>query len=278
MSRRPELWLPVLAKLWPATWKGARLVHRLARVPLLGGLARRVALPMFSSENLNVSYVPIGEAASGGGSSLLTREIVASLVRASSHRVIIGKCTCRDAKGCANHPADYGCIQLGEGTRQIDPRIARHVSVEECLEHLDRAVAEGLIPMVGRVRIDDLLWGVKPEGRLLAVCLCCRCCCTIMNSGKYWPKEAADSIHRLAGLRVVHEPALCSGCGACAAECFMKAIANTEAGPCIDESRCKGCGRCVALCPKGALKAVCEDPEAAAAELVERVRGLARVD
>lgn len=279
MSSRSEAWLPVLAKLWPLTWKSARLVNRLEPLPLLGGVAKRLATPMFTGKNLDVSYIPIGESAAGEGSnSVLTREIVERLIRASAHRVIIGTCTCRDAKRCAKHPIEYGCIQLGEGAKQIDSRIARHVSVEECLEYLDRAVADGLIPMVGRVRIDDLLWGVRPEGRLMAVCLCCRCCCTIMNSGRYWPKEAAASIHRLAGLRIVHDPALCKACGACERECFMGAVKREEGRRRVDEEACKGCGRCVALCPTGALKAVCDDVEAAAAELVERVRPLARVD
>ena len=273
MSKRPAVWLPILARLWPMTWNGARLVARLRPVPILGKLAERLSLPMFTGKNLNVSYIPIGEIVDGaGGNSVLTREIVAELIRRSSHRVIIGTCTCRDAKRCENHPIDYGCIQLGEGTKQIDPRIARHVSVQECLDYLEKAVADGLTPMVGRVRIDDLLWGVKNEGRMMAVCLCCRCCCTIMNSCKYWPPEAAGSLHRLKGLAIVNDAQACTGCGACREGCFMEAISPApEGGMIIDNERCKGCGYCVNVCEHKAMKAVCDDVDAAVREFVDRV-------
>lgn len=276
MARRPAFWLPILAKIWPMTWKGARFVAALKPVPLLGALAEKLSMPMFTGKNLNVSYIPIGETVTHDGrNSVLTKEIVAALIKRSSHRVIIGTCTCRDAKRCKNHPIDFGCIQLGEGTRQIDPRIARHVSVEECLDYLDKAVDNGLTPMVGRVRIDDILWGVKNEGRMMAVCLCCRCCCTIMNSGKYWPKEAAASIHRLKGLAIKNDPSKCIGCGKCRDGCFMQAIHSAKAGGMnIDNDLCKGCGYCVNTCEQKAMSAQCDNIDDAVEEFVHRVNSL----
>ncbi len=200
MSRRPNWWLHVLAGIWPITWISARAT----RWPVVGPLVAALALPLFSRKNLNISYIPINEGLGGFQSSHLPREIVRELIEHSSHRVIIERCTCRDARDCKEHPATLGCTLLGEGTKEIDPRIARHVSVAEAQQHLDRTLADGLIPMVGRVRLDNFIWGVRDRGHLLTVCHCCRCCCTIFASGKYLPEEAGKSIVR-AGRGLVYD-------------------------------------------------------------------------
>jgi len=161
MSRRPEWWLTVLAKIWPLTWISARLTT----APVIGKLVAALALPLFSKKNLNISYLPINLELSAPGSTPLPVAIVEELIRRSSHRVIIKRCTCRDAKQCVNHPVDYGCTLLGEGTREIDPRIARHVTVDEAIAHLHATVEDGLIPMTGRVKIDNFIWGVRDRGK-----------------------------------------------------------------------------------------------------------------
>ncbi len=278
MSKRAAWWLSVLAKIWPLTWKSAYQVAKLRPVPLLGVLAEKMSVPLFTGANLNVSYIPINETIEGAPSSALSEAIVAQMIRRSSHRVILNRCTCRDAKQCTSHPIDFGCIQLGEGTRQIDPRIARHVSVEECLDYLRDAVADGLIPMIGRVRIDDLLWGVKNTGQMMCVCLCCRCCCTNLNSGKYWPPIAQASFHRLKGVHVEGDATRCTQCGTCIEQCFMDAIRFQGDAVVIDDMLCKGCGLCVSACQQEALRIVCDDVEAAADELMERLRPLITVE
>jgi len=273
MSKRPQWWLPVLARIWPITWNSARFVAWVRPLPVLGKIIEDLSVPLFAGKNLNVSYIPINQEIQGAQNSILPRSVVENLIRNSAHRVIINTCTCRDARQCENYPVDFGCLQLGEGTRQIDPRIARHVSVDEAIEHLDRGLELGLIPMVGRVKIDDLLWGVKDTGQLLAVCFCCRCCCTILNSGKYWPKRASDSIKRLKGLRIVHIKEACVSCGNCVDECFMGALSMGEVIS-INDDLCKGCGRCVALCPAGAMQARVDDLDAAVNELMGRIETL----
>ncbi|MBN1498073.1 MAG: 4Fe-4S binding protein [Spirochaetes bacterium] len=45
---------------------------------------------------------------------------------------------------------------------------------------------------------------------------------------------------------------VCSGCGACEAECAAGAI-KVEDVAIIDESLCTGCGACVEVCPLEAL-------------------------
>lgn len=52
---------------------------------------------------------------------------------------------------------------------------------------------------------------------------------------------------------VTIDPALCTGCGQCAANCAVHAIVKNADGTCrCNKTWCFGCGQCVALCPTGA--------------------------
>ncbi len=270
MSKRPSWWLSALAKVWPLTWKTAEATTW----PILGRPIGKMALPLFSNKNLDISYIPINEDIRGAGSTFLPRDVVEELIRRSSHRVIINKCTCRDARTCKEHPIDFGCTLLGEGTKEIDPRIARHVSVEETIEHLHRTIADGLMPLVGRVKIDNYIWGVRDRGKLLTLCHCCRCCCTILASAQYFPEEAANSLKPLHGLRIEVDNDLCTRCETCVDECFMKTISLDDTGIHHDETRCKGCGRCASVCPEGATKTVVDNMDAAIDEVIGRISTL----
>ena len=73
--------------------------------------------------------------------------VLEELIRRSSHRVIIKRCTCRDHHKCKNHPIEDACILLGDGAAEIDPGVARHVGVDEAIAHMKRQVNDGLIPL-----------------------------------------------------------------------------------------------------------------------------------
>jgi len=55
MSKRPEWWLTVLAKIWPVTWIGAKATNW----PVLGPVVARITTPLFSGRNLNITYLPL---------------------------------------------------------------------------------------------------------------------------------------------------------------------------------------------------------------------------
>ncbi|HSV97411.1 MAG TPA: 4Fe-4S binding protein [Spirochaetota bacterium] len=268
MSQRPAWWLPVLAKIWPITWMSAKATTW----PVVGGLIARLTLPLFSGRNFNVSYIPINETLTPPGSTPLPVAVVEELIRRSAHRVIINKCTCRDARQCDAHPVGMGCTLLGEGAREIDERIARHVSVDEAIDHLHATLRDGLIPMTGRVKIDNFIWGVRDRGKLLTICHCCRCCCTILNSGKYFPATASASLVPLKGVGISVDRSLCTRCGTCVTECFMGAISMSGGFPAHDTALCKACGRCDAVCPSGATRISINDVNAAIDEIVGRIR------
>jgi ferredoxin len=273
MSRRPEWWLTILAKVWPITWISARATTW----PVIGWFVKQASLPFFSGKNLNITYLPINEEIKGS-STLLPVKIVEELINRSSHRVIINKCTCRDARQCKNHPVDYGCTLLGEGTREIDPRIARHVSKDEAIAHLHKTIKDGLIPMTGRVRIDNFIWGVPDKGKLLTICHCCHCCCTILTSGKYLPREMADSLVPLKGLKIMVDADSCTLCASCVEACHMSAISMNGERIVHDMSKCIGCGRCITVCPTRAVSAEVEDMKGAIQELTTRIERLVSIE
>ncbi len=273
MSKRPEWWLTVLAKVWPITWISARATTW----PVIGWFVKKASLPFFSGKNLNITYLPINEEIKGT-STLLPVTIVEELIKRSSHRVIIKKCTCRDARQCKNHPIEYGCTLLGEGTREIDPRIARHVSKDEAIAHLHKTIEDGLVPMIGRVRIDNIIWGVRDEGNLLTICHCCHCCCTILTSGRYLPQEMAASLVPLKGLRIAVDYDACNLCSTCIEACPMIAISMNGGQITHDMSKCIGCGRCITVCPERAVSAEIDDIDEAIRELTSRIGKLASIE
>ena len=268
MGKRPSWWLSVLAKIWPLTWISARATHW----PVVGPAVEKLSLPFFSGDNLNITYLPIHRPLTPPQSSLLPIQVGEELIRRASHRAIIHRCTCRDARQCENHPIDYGCTMLGPGAAEIDPRIARHVSQDEAIAHLHRTVAAGLVPMAGRVKIDNYIWGVKDLGKLLTICHCCHCCCTLLTSGRYLPRQALDALVPLQGLRVVIDPERCRQCGSCVGACHMGALAWDKNEIQWDASLCKGCGRCLTVCPRGAVSVEVDDPEKAVDEVVSRIQ------
>lgn len=268
MSKRPEWWLYVLAKIWPITWKSARATQW----PLVGGLVAKTALPLMSEKNFNVTHIPINKTIAGPQSTYLPERVLEELIERSAHRVIIKRCTCRDERKCDNHSIELGCIQLGAGTEEIDPRIAHHVSIEEAIKHMHRCVEDGLVPMVGRVKVDNLIWGVRDRGRLLAVCFCCSCCCTVLNSGKYLPEEVAKRIVRLKGLKLTTDHQKCTRCRTCVESCFMDALSIENGRISRDNQRCKGCGLCASLCPEKAILTSVDSVDDAIEELQGRIR------
>jgi ferredoxin len=266
MTFRPAWWIRFLATIWPLT----RIAGRTYPVSVIGRLLTFATLPLFSAKKQSLTYLPINREISGGASVFLPRAITADLIRQSSHRAVIHRCTCRVDRGCADHDTDVGCMLLGDGAAEIDAKIARHVTKEEALAHLDRALADGLMPLVGRAPIDNYMWGVANRGRLLTVCFCCRCCCTILGAGRFLPDEIQRSIMPLPGATVTTNAAACTACGACVRECFMGALEVTDGVVVRDGSRCKACGRCVAVCPEGAIT-MTVDGETARAEVIARV-------
>jgi Pyruvate/2-oxoacid:ferredoxin oxidoreductase delta subunit len=269
MPKRPKWWLTFLAKVWPITRASAIATQ----LPIIGKVFTAMVIPMFSGKNFNVSYIPINEELKSPESLHLPLMILEELIRRSAHRVTIKRCHCRESNACKYYPIENACLHLGQGTMEHVPWIADALSIEEAIAHARRMVGLGLTPMIGRVRMDNILYGVPDRGKLLTICFCCHCCCTVMSSAKYFPDKAMDSIVRIKGTKITVDSEKCKDCRTfnCVDGCMVKAY-TYENGRIVHNSlRCKGCGWCVSVCPHKAVAIEVADINAAVDEVLGRI-------
>ncbi len=241
--------------------------------PVLGKLTGWIV----NRDHYEVTLVPVNRELEES-STVVPWQLVAEMIRRSSHRVIIPLCMCRLGCRCPTFPMGIGCIFLGEGTRRIDPSIGRPASVEEALAHLEKAVAAGLIPQIGRVDPDPFMLGVpmREWDCLLTLCFCCPCCCIAMRNIHNWDPDIRGRIRRLEGLRIeVGED--CNGCGKCVRACFTGAIRVTDGKRAVIGEECKGCGMCAAACPQGAIRVEVSDGDLMKREFFRRIESRADV-
>ena len=263
MGRRPRWYLRVLAQVW-------KLSYIKPSVPVLGKLVQKVRANNLRSDNFNVSHLPIN-AEIETVNTPLPAVILEHVIRNSSHRTIIRRCTCRDAKQCPNYDLNIGCLHIGEATREEDTTVARHVSVEEAIEHLHKAINAGLIPFMGHAAGDNVIWNVPKEKPFLTVCFCCPCCCTHVFGYKYLEPGFQDGFHRLRGVSILVDGEKCIGCGQCADQCFARAISIVNGKAVHDEALCKGCGHCANVCPQQAVRVRVENLQETIDELWSRL-------
>jgi UDP-glucose 4-epimerase len=233
----------LVMRLWP--W--GKAVNRMGNLPLLRPLLR----PWFSAESQEAIIVPVQEAVVGTESVVLPFPLLNALVERASARVVLNECLCRRGEGCQAYPRELGCLFLGIGAAAIDPGRGRPVDSAGALAHVQRAMAEGLVPLIVHASFDAWLLDI-PYRRMLAVCFCCDCCCTVRHGLRLGPPAFWDTVVRLPGLAVT-VGAECTGCGLCVDVCHVEAIRLDDGLAQIGEA-CKGCGRCAAACPVAAIR------------------------
>lgn len=232
----------LVVKLWPL----GTVMNRLGNWPVLGLLLR----PCFSPAGNEAIIIPVQEAVQGTESVVLPFPLLTPLVARASARFILDECMCRRGENCQAYPQGLGCLFLGDGAAEISPAMGRPASVDEALAHARQAMDAGLVPLIVHASFDAWLLGI-PYRRMLAVCFCCDCCCTVRQGLRLGPAAFWETVVRLPGLAVNVGPE-CTGCGACVAVCHVGALSLAEGMARVDEG-CKGCGRCAAACPAGAI-------------------------
>ncbi len=252
-----------VARVWKYPWPWAmrqgmealRATFRLVNLPVI-----RRFHPWMRPEKTNMYWIPVNKELVKDDSIPLPYAVVERFIEESSTRVVMDFCGCRKAYGCKHFPTDVGCLMMGDDAAKIPPQWSRKVSKEEARAHLQKAVDAGLPPFIGKARLDNFIFGVPDNGRLLTVCFCCSCCC-ITDILKHVPHHEREQIvHPLDGLEIRVDEDECAGCGQCLETCVIGAIA-LSGGTAVISEECRGCGRCVAVCPQNAIKISLDNPD-----------------
>lgn len=217
-------------------------------------------VPWFREDGLNVYFLPINEDIELGEDTVVPVEVLKEMIDRVSHRVIVDYCLCRATLDCKKYPHDLGCLMMGRSALEISPEVSREVTAQEARDHVDRAVEAGLVPFMGKARVDNFVFGIKNKRQLVSVCFCCECCC-ISRFARNVPAELrAENLNRLEGLKIEVDPDLCNGCGACVDVCFLQVV-GIEGGKAVIGDSCVGCGRCATVCRRGAISIRLENPD-----------------
>jgi ferredoxin len=197
--------------------------------------------------------VPVGEAVPTGQQQVLPEIVIRRLLQEADGIFAMAACPCRTAFHCKRHPWDLGCLHLGPAARGIPLELGRVLSREEGLEHLRRAMAQGLIPTILYIPSEAEIFRVE-KTRMLSICFCCECCCDVRLMLRNGPNRYWDLYnHRLPGLQISVSSA-CTRCGACVQACYGgERVITLGADRAVINTRCIGCGRCIPACPTGAI-------------------------
>ncbi len=221
-------------------------------------LVRKVH-PWVRPDKTSMRWLPINADIEMPLGTPLPLELLSRLIEEASHRVLFSYCGCRKACSCRDYPVDLGCLLLGDSALDAVGRAGREVGIAEARAQAARAVEAGLVPIVGKARLDNFFFGVKDRGRMLTTCFCCECCC-VTRFTRLWPQEVVDPLFpRLEGVSLEVTEA-CRGCGKCAEHCYMRAI-QVEDGRAVIGEYCRACGRCASVCLNNAVRISIDDRE-----------------
>lgn len=242
-----------------------------ARIPLIDRLH-----PWVKPEKSDIRWLPINEDIRMPENTPMPLALLDTLIGEASHRVIVDYCGCRRAFRCEDYPVEIGCLMMGDSALEIT-RLGPHreVSVEEAREHARRAADAGLVPVVGKARVDNFLFGVKDRSRLLTTCFCCECCCITRFTSAIPIKHLEPIFPRLESVTIAVTDE-CRGCGKCVEHCYVQAISVIEGRAHINDY-CRACGRCAAVCPNKAVEVRITDPDFVEKTL-ERIRSYVKYD
>jgi ferredoxin len=188
-----------------------------------------------------------------GEETILPSQVLKEMIRKSRYQFIMDFCICRVSTPCKDYPHDLGCLFLGKGAKRISPKFGRVVSAEEAIQHVDKCQEAGLVPIIGRNKIDSVWLNTGPKEELLSICNCCPCCC-LWKMTPELPENIGRNFASMNGVRIDFKEEICTGCGLCAKDvCFVEATTTVDGKAKRDSKKCRVCGRCVEVCPKGAV-------------------------
>ncbi len=229
-------------------------IFRLGKVPWL-----RTRLSWINPEKNSMTYLPVNQSLKKEADTVLPPQILFDFIDSASVFFLLDSCGCRRAHKCQNFTSDAGCLFLGPSALELPAGIGHLITKEKAREHAEKAIDLGLVPLTGKVRVDNSLFFVKDKQQLLTICFCCHCCC-MMGSLKHTPgKQLDDVMTHVEGLSIEVTDA-CTGCGTCIETCIFNAI-TIENGQAVHTGQCRGCGRCERYCPNKAITISVDNPQ-----------------
>jgi len=230
---------------------------RLVRIPAFRPIFERT----YDPENSNDVRIPINESLGTYENQLIPLAVLEYFINKASHVYIFSMCPCRSLANCQNYDQSLGCMALGKGALRMNT-FGRIGTKEEALERSRRAVVAGLLPSLGRVKSDTIVYRALPEqGDLMHICFCCPCCC-VEAHGKDSPRYLREWHQKMEGVSVTVDENLCNGCERCLEVCIYGGMEVIDHVAVIDrkgQNRCRGCGRCERVCPTGAITITIEE-------------------
>ncbi|MHA2474120.1 MAG: DUF362 domain-containing protein [Promethearchaeota archaeon] len=225
--------------------------------------------PMFrnfrvrSDEEEYGSYIPVNLSAGEFENEVIPLNIFKHFIDKASH-IVVRPCGCRERFKCQDHDISLGCMYLGDDVLQIiDPEPLNDVKVvtkEEALDHVKRAIENGLIPILGRAVGELRGFGKEDTGHNLSCCFCCTCCCINAKVTTYGSVAMPKFYKRMEGLSVEVDPAQCIGCEKCLEVCVFRGMELVDDKVKVNQQFCLGCGRCEGVCPEGAISIKINEP------------------